>query len=217
MKKNKLAKYTLGEELMSAITHGVGAIFSIVALVLLIIKAVQLKSGLALVSGLIYGISLIILYLMSTLYHSLSPKIKAKYVFRVLDHCSIYLLILGTYAPILIYIMANQKALIIFLIMLAIAALGIVLNAISLERFKVYGFISYLVLGWLAIFSFPDVLKILSNAAVNYIIAGGIAYTVGALVYLIGKKVKYMHSIWHFFVLAGSVLHFIAIYFYIMI
>ena len=101
--------------------------------------------------------------------------------------------------------------------MLAIAALGIVLNAISLERFKVYGFISYLVLGWLAIFSFPDVLKILSNAAVNYIIAGGIAYTVGALVYLIGKKVKYMHSIWHFFVLAGSVLHFIAIYFYIMI
>lgn len=216
MKKFKISKYTLGEELVSAISHGLGAAFSIVALVLLILKSVELESLRALISSLIYGISLIILYLMSTMYHSLSPKLKAKYVFRVLDHCSIYLLIIGTYAPILIYAMANTKALVLFLIMSVIGITGIVLNSISLEKFKVYSFISYLILGWIVIFSWSDFMGILSSAALKFIIAGGIAYTLGALIYLAGKKVKYMHSVWHFFVLAGSILHFIAVYNYVL-
>lgn len=216
MKKFKISKYTLGEELVSAISHGLGAAFSIVALVLLILKSVELESLRALISSLIYGISLIILYLMSTMYHSLSPKLKAKYVFRVLDHCSIYLLIIGTYAPILIYAMANTKALVLFLIMSVIGITGIVLNSISLEKFKVYSFISYLILGWIVIFSWSDFMGILSSTALKFIIAGGIAYTLGALIYLVGKKVKYMHSVWHFFVLAGSTLHFIAVYNYVL-
>lgn len=216
MKKFKISKYTLGEELVSAISHGLGAAFSIVALVLLILKSVELESLRALISSLIYGISLIILYLMSTMYHSLSPKLKAKYVFRVLDHCSIYLLIIGTYAPILICAMANTKALVLFLIMSVIGITGIVLNSISLEKFKVYSFISYLILGWIVIFSWSDFMGILSSAALKFIIAGGIAYTLGALIYLAGKKVKYMHSVWHFFVLAGSILHFIAVYNYVL-
>ncbi len=215
MEKKKY-RYSLAEELISSISHGIGALFSIVALVLLIIKSVQLESVSALSSSLVYGFSLIILYLMSTLYHSLSPNLVAKKVFRILDHCSIYLLIIGTYTPILLYAMGDKRALILFVIMLAIGITGIVLNAISIEKFKVYSFISYLLLGWIIIFSLPTFLKVISKTAITYIVWGGLSYTVGAIIYLIGKKVKYMHSIWHFFVLTASVLHFIAIYFYIL-
>ncbi len=112
--------------------------------------------------------------------------------------------------------MANTKALVLFLIMSVIGITGIVLNSISLEKFKVYSFISYLILGWIVIFSWSDFMGILSSAALKFIIAGGIAYTLGALIYLAGKKVKYMHSVWHFFVLAGSILHFIAVYNYVL-
>lgn len=215
MTKNKF-KYSLGEELISAISHGVGAIFAIVALVLLLIRAIDLKTTVAITSALIYGISLIVLYTMSTLYHSLSPNLKAKKVFRILDHCSIYLLIVGTYTPILLYAMGTTKGLMLFIIMLIIATTGIVLNAVSVEKFKVPSFISYLLLGWLVVFSLEDFLLVVKGPALKLIIAGGIAYTSGALIYLVGKRVKYMHSVWHFFVLVGSILHFLAIYLYIL-
>lgn len=210
----KLKKYTLGEELMSAITHGVGAGLAITALVLCIIEGAK-TGALNVVSGVIYGTSLIILYLMSTLYHSFKPN-KAKKVFRVFDHCSIFLLIAGSYTPFTLITLNGLKGWIMFSIIWSCSILGIIFNSINLEKYKKISFILYLILGWTVIFDFKTLMANLAPTGFILLVSGGITYTLGAIVYLVGAKVKYMHSIWHFFVLAASILHFFCIYLYVL-
>jgi hemolysin III len=150
MSKIEIPKYTLGEELLNAISHGVGALLGIAGLVLTIVFS---KTPLAVVSSAIYGTTLIILYTISCLYHSFSPKIKAKNVFRVLDHCSVYLLIFGTYMPYLLLVVKGALGWTLWGILLAMTILGIVLNCVDIEKFKKFSMISYIAMGWVIILS----------------------------------------------------------------
>lgn len=212
--KITLKKYTLGEELMSAITHGIGSGLSIATLVLCIIAGAK-NGAVNVVSGIIFGVSLIILYTMSTLYHSFKPNL-AKKVFRVFDHCSIFLLIAGSYTPFTLVTLNGANGWTMFTVIWICAILGIVFNAIDLERFNKISFVLYLIMGWAVLFDVKSLIANLEPMGLKLLIAGGITYTIGAIIYLVGHKVKYMHSIWHFFVLGGSVLHFFCIFLYVL-
>ena len=213
--KIEIPKYTLGEELMSAITHGIGGLLSIAALVLCVVFSAIHGNVYAVVSSAIYGSTSIILYIMSTLYHSLKVN-NAKRVFRIIDHCSIYLLIAGTYTPFALVALPKALGWTIFGVEWGCAILGIVLNSIDLKKYKVFSMILYLVMGWMIIFSFKPLMAAVEMGCIYLSLAAGITYTIGAIFYGIGKKKKYMHSIFHFFVLAASVLFFFAIFFYII-
>ena len=211
-----LPKYTLGEELISSISHGVGALLSIIALILCLITSIKSGTVASIVSSCIYGMSLIILYLMSCLYHALARN-RAKKVFRVFDHCSIFLLIAGSYTPFLAITIGGTKGLIMMIIMWVLAILGIVFNSIDLEKYDKPSFILYLLMGWMIIFSIKDIWEKLPTTGFVLLLVGGIVYTVGAVIYAIGDdKIKYLHSIWHFFVLGGSIFQFFTILLYVL-
>lgn len=214
--KISVPKYTLGEELCSAITHGIGVGLSITALVLMVVKAAVSGSALAVVSSAIYGATLIVLYTMSTLYHSFSPRIGAKRVFRIFDHCSIFLLIAGTYTPFSLLVLKGAIGWTIFGIVWGAAVLGIVLNAINLEKYKVFSMICYIAMGWVIIFTFKTLIDSLSFGGIVFLLVGGVCYTLGAVIYGVGKKVKFMHSVWHLFVLSGSICHFFSVLLYVL-
>ena len=210
--KIEVPKYSLGEEIMSAVVHGVGALLSIAALVLCIVFSAARGNTIGVVSSIIYGTTLIILYTMSTMYHSLAVN-NAKRVFRIIDHCSIYLLIAGTYTPYTLVALPYPLGLILFSVIWAVAILGIVLNAIN---YKVISMISYLILGWVIIFAYNPLVENVPWGGVLLLIAGGIVYTLGAIFYGFGRKVKYFHSVFHIFVLAASILHFLSILLYVL-
>lgn len=210
-----IPKYTLGEELISSISHGLGAAFGIVALVLCVVRSASHHNAAAVVASVAFGAGLIIMYTMSTIYHSLKPC-KGKRVLRVFDHCSIFLLIAGTYTPFTLVSLFGATGWVLFGIVWGISIFGIVVNAIDVEKFKVFSMISYLVLGWVIVLAFKQLYSAVPLECIKLLVAGGLAYTIGAIVYGIGSKVKYMHSIWHFFVLAGSMLHFFAIFLYVL-
>lgn len=211
-KKIELPKYKLSEELINSISHGIGAALSIVAFILCLIKS---NSGLAIFSTFFYCISSFLLYLMSCLYHSLKRN-NAKRVFRIIDHCSIYLLIAGTYTPVVLLTLPSALGWTIFGIVWAMAILGIVLNAIDLKKFKVISMILYLVMGWCIIFSFKTLWNSMNHNGIYLLLLGGILYTLGAILYGVGKKKKYMHSIFHIFCLLASVSFFLSIYIYVL-
>ncbi len=213
--KIEVPKYSLGEEIMSAVVHGVGALLSIAALVLCVVFSAKNGNTIGVISSIIYGTTLIILYTMSTLYHSLAVN-NAKRVFRIIDHCSIYLLIAGTYTPYTLVALPNPLGIILFSIIWSIAILGIVLNAVNLKKYKVISAISYLVLGWVIIFAYNPLVDSIPWGGVLLLIAGGIVYTLGAIFYGFGKKVKYFHSVFHIFVLVASILHFLSILLYVL-
>ena len=210
-----IPKYTLGEELINAISHGVGALCGITALVLCIVKSCNPLDGFKLASSIVFGLSVTLLYLMSCLYHSLKVN-KAKRVFRVIDHCTIFLLIAGTYTPFTIVSLRDTSGWWIFGIIWAMAVLGVVLNAVSLKKFAKLSVACYLIMGWMVVFSFNTLVEALAPAAITLLISGGVAYTIGAILYGIGSKKKYFHSVFHFFCLIGSALHFFAIYLYVL-
>lgn len=213
--KIEIPRYTLGEEITNAILHGIGALLSIAALVLCVVFSSIHHNPYAVVSSCIYGSTLIILYTMSCLYHSLKIN-NAKRVFRIIDHCSIYLLIAGTYTPYTLVTLNGVTGWVTFGIIWACAILGIVLNSIDLKKYKVISILLYLGMGWEIIFSYNDLVAALDKGGLYLLLAGGIIYTVGAIFYGIGKKHKYMHSVFHFFVLAGSILHFFSILLYVI-
>lgn len=213
--KIPLPDYTLGEELISAISHGFGAAFAIVALVLCVVKAATGGSGIAVVSSALYGSMLFLLYMMSTMYHSLKRN-NAKRVFRVIDHCTIFLLIAGTYIPIVLVGIGGAIGWTYFGIIVASAIIGIVFNAIDVEKYQKISLFCYIFMGWVIVFGFKALLDSVDRMGVILLIGGGVVYTLGAVVYKIGDNRKYFHSIWHFFVLGGSVLHFLTIYLYIL-
>ena len=219
LKDRVLPKYTKGEEIMNMTSHIVGAAFGIVATILCIIFAANHNSIYGIVSGAIYGFTMVLLYTMSSIYHGLSPKLKGKKVMQVLDHCSIFLLIAGSYTPFaLCTLRAYDLATgwIIFGIIWGVAILGIVLNSIDLKRYKVFSMICYLIMGWCIIFKISILPELITWTGFGLLLAGGIVYTVGAILYGLGKKIKYMHSIFHLCILIASVLQFFCILLYVM-
>lgn len=217
------ARYTRGEEIFSWVAHCVGAALAIAALTLSVVFS-ALSNELTVwkvVSCSVYGAALIILYTMSTLYHAM-PLGKAKRIFRIFDHCSVSLLIAGTYTPYTLVTLrdySNGWGWTIFGIVWGAAIISILLNAIDIKRFEKINLVCYLVMGWCVVIAIVPLFK--SNlGSVGFILLlwGGIMYTIGAIVYVLGykRKLKYMHSIWHLFVLAGSILQFFSIFFYVI-
>ena len=207
--------YSLAEELMSSISHGVGTLLSVAALVVGVVLAALCSDAWGVVSMAVYGAALVILYSMSTIYHGLRPN-KGKRVLRVLDHCSVFLLIAGTYTPLTLVSLRGPVGWVLFGIVWGAALLGIVLNAVSLNRFKIFSMICYIAMGWVIIFAFQPLVAVMRPGGIALLLAGGVAYTIGAVLYGLGRKIKYMHSVFHFFVLAGSILHYFCILFYVI-
>lgn len=210
-----IPNYTLGEEITNAISHGIGALFGIAALVLCVVFSAIHHNPTAIVASSIYGSSLIILYLMSTLYHSLKVN-NAKRVFCILDHCNIFLLIAGSYTPYVLVTLRGPVGWTLFGIIWGAAILGITLNAIDLKKFRKVSVAAYIAMGWAVIFAIRPLIQNLKTGGLILLILGGIFYTIGAIFYGIGKKKKYMHSVFHFFVLLGSILQFFSIFFYVI-
>lgn len=210
-----IPKYTLGEEITNAIIHGFGALLGIAALVLCIIFSAIHGNPYAIVSSCIYGTTLIVLYTISCLYHALKIN-NAKRVFRIIDHCSIFLLIAGTYTPYTLVTLRGISGWITFGVVWTSAIIGIVLNAIDLNKFKKFSMFLYLAMGWVVIFSFKPLIENLARPGLYFLLSGGIVYTIGAIFYGLGKKKKYMHSVFHIFVLIASILQFFSIFFYVI-
>ena len=212
--EHTMKRYTLGEEIFNSITHGVGALLGVVGTVVLIVLSAVSGSGLALGTSIVYGASLIILYTMSTLYHAIASE-KAKAVLRIFDHTSIFLLIAGSYTPFcLVALQGNPRGVFVAAVVWACALLGIVLNAISLKKTEKFATVLYVLMGWSVLMVIKDVIAVLPAPAFWLLLLGGIAYTGGLVFYAIKKK--YMHSIWHLFVLTGSVLHYLCIVIYVL-
>ncbi len=209
----KLKKYSLGEEIFSGVSHCVGALLSIAATVLLIVFSALKGNTMGVIGSSIYGGTMIVLYTMSTLYHALTNQ-TAKKVFRIFDHCSIFLLIAGTYTPYCLCTLWGRGGLGILIAIWSCAILGIVFNAIALEKVKTVSLVFYVVMGLAILFRLPTLIQLLSIGGVVWMsIAGGV-YILGIIFYL--WKIKYMHSIWHLFVLAGSICFFFSILFYVI-
>lgn len=200
-----------GEEIANSITHGIGALLSIVALIILIIAAGRSGDIWHLVSFSIYGSTLILLYLSSTLYHSFtSPKLKN--LFARFDHISIFLLIAGTYTPILLTSLRGVWGWTLFGIIWTVALVGAIIRSIYLHRFRKLMVAIYLIMGWMFVLAGNQIYQKLPSISLTFLVLGGIAYSVGVIFYM-WRKLPYSHGIWHLFVLAGSILHFFAIYF----
>jgi hemolysin III len=217
LSERTLPDYTKGEEIFNMVTHIAGGAVGIAALTLCVIFAALHKNVFGVVSSAIYGASMIILYTMSSVYHGLSPKLTAKKVFQVIDHCSIFLLIAGTYTPIALSAIRPHNALlgwIIFGVIWGLAAIGITLNSIDIKAFSKFSAACYLIMGWCIVIAWKSTAAALTAGGTALLLAGGICYTIGALFYYFLKKKRYMHSIFHLFVVFGSILHTLCILFY---
>jgi len=213
-----LPDYTRGEERFNMITHIVGGGLGIVALLACVIVAGLYSNVWGIVSGIIYGLSVITLFTVSSIYHGLHVGLP-KRVFRVLDHCMIYFLIAGTYTPIVLGRFREVypfDAWLIFGVIWGLAALGITLTAIDRKKFSKFALICYLGMGWTAIFRINRLTEVLGVPFFVLIISGGVLYTAGVIFYGMGPKKKYLHSVFHLFVNAGSILHSIAIAAFVM-
>jgi len=203
-----------GEEIGNAISHGVGLGLSIAALVILIYIGVKYGDSRYVVSYSIYGSSLVILYLASTLYHSV-PEGKVKDIFKIFDHSAIFLLIAGTYTPITLIALKGRLGTTLFVVVWTIAFLGIVFKMFFSKKYKKLSTMMYLLMGWLIIFAIKPLLTNLNTISTIFLVSGGIVYSLGTIFYL-WKNLKFNHLIWHFFVLGGSVCHFFMMYFLII-
>ncbi len=224
MKRTRLAdrilpSYSHGEELFNMISHIVGGGLGVVALVLCVVFSAIYRDAYTIVGSAVYGVSLIVLYTMSGIYHGLKDG-TAKKVMQVLDHCTIYFLIAGTYTPILlssIRAVSPTTAWILFGVVWGLTALAATLTAIDLKRYSVFSMICYIGMGWCIVFAFNTLIEAIELPGLWLLLSGGIAYTVGAVLYGIGKKRSYMHGVFHLFVLLGSLLHLLCILFYVIL
>lgn len=215
---NPLPSYTKGEEIFNMVSHIVGGALGIAALVLCVIFAALHRNAWGVVGCSIYGASLVALYVMSSIYHGLRPN-RAKHVFRVLDHCTIYFLIGGTYTPILfcsIRPVSAPWAWVIFGIVWGLAAMATTLTAIDMKKYSKLSMVCYIGMGWSILLAAHIAIKALPIPGLILLLAGGISYTVGAIFYGLGKRHKYIHSVFHLFVVLGSILQFLCIFFYVI-
>ena len=201
------------EEKLNAWSHGLGAIFGVVGLILLI-SFLQKESPFALFSVIIYGFSIVVLFLASTVYHSVKSERK-KHLFRIIDHISIYVLIAGTYTPVLLITLPDSLGWTLFYVVWGIAAFGLVLKIFFTGKFELLSTLLYLVMGWLIVFDFSTLAERLATNGLYLLFAGGAFYTIGIIFYLV-DKIPYNHVIWHFFVLGGAICHFFMVYFYVI-
>lgn len=207
---------TTGEEIANAISHGITALSAIGGFVVLLIFGIKSDQDWSLFSALFYGLSLVSLYVFSTLYHSLRHS-TAKRVFNILDHCGIFLLIAGTYTPVLLISIGGTLGWVFFGIQWSMAVCGIVLKVFFTGRYNLLSTILYAFMGWIIVFKLDVVRAALPERGIWLLAAGGIAYTLGIVFYIIDTRMKYSHFIWHLFVMAGSVLHFLMMIWYVFV
>ena len=200
------------EEQLNTISHGIGALLGIAGLVILLVK--QDNTPWSLFSVLAYGISIIILFTASTLYHAARTETR-KHYFRIVDHVSIYLLIAGTYTPVLLLLLSDSKGWELFWAVWGIAVFGVILKLFFTGRFEIFSILLYLVMGWLIVFDFDALVNSMESGGLMLLIAGGLAYTVGIVFYAI-RRIPYNHVIWHVFVLAGAICHYLMILLFVV-
>jgi len=206
--------YTKGEEIANAITHGIGVLLSIAALVLLIVFAVMKGTALHVVSFTIYGTSMVLLYTASTLVHSF-PEGKAKRVFESLDHSCIYIFIAGTYTPILFHIVQGTLGWVLFGVVWGLTVCGIVFKSMFANRFLFTSTILYILMGWCIVFAWNRLANHFDPQGLTLLVIGGVLYTVGTVFYM-WRSFPYHHAVWHLFVLAGTIVHFFSILLYVL-
>ncbi len=221
LKDRILPNYTNGEEIFNMVSHIVGGGIGVIILALCVIKSFINRDAYQVVGSFIYGFSMIIVYTMSSVYHGLKPK-TAKKVMQIMDHCAIFLLIAGTYTPILfssIRLKSVALCWVIFGIVWGVSALGITLNAIDLKKYNLFSMICYIALGWCIVLVGKTAMEAMGAKAFFWILLGGISYTVGAVFFAVAakKQIKYIHSVFHLFVVIGSFFQFIGLFFYILV
>lgn len=206
--------YTKKEEVVNAITHGVGVLLSIAALVFLIIFSVQKGSPWHVVISVIYGVSMLLLYVSSTLVHSF-PEGKTKDIFEIFDHSAIYIFIAGTYTPIMLLVIQGSLGWTLIAIIWGVAIIGVVFKAFYVKKFLFLSTILYIAMGWMIVIVWGPLSATMPTAGIHLLIAGGLLYTFGAIFY-VWRAFPFHHAVWHVFVLGGSVTHFFAVLFYIL-
>ena len=216
LRERKLPDYTKGEEVMNMVTHIVGGGLGILALVLCVAKSVMKSSRTGIIASLIYGICMVGLYAMSSIYHGLRPG-TAKRVMQVMDHCTIYFLIAGTYTPIVLCAVAPVYPAVgwgLLVFEWALTALAVTLTAIDLKKYKAFSMVCYIGMGWAVLPFMKQALVALTLPGFLWLLFGGIAYTIGAVLFAIGSKRRWFHSVFHIFVVLGSLLQFVSVLFY---
>ena len=209
-KAEKISKrYTLGEEIFNAVSHGAGGLLAIAGTVVLIVLCAIYSNVWAVVSVCIYGASLIILYTMSTLYHAISHE-RAKRFFRIMDHNTIFFLIAGTYTPFTLVSLHGKTGWILFGVVWGAAIAGITLNSVNLEKYRKPSIVCYVLMGWVILFAIKPMLEAVPKMSMIFLLVGGILYTVGIIFYAV-KKLRYFHSVWHLFTIAGSIFHYFSV------
>ena len=214
---SKFKRYSLGEEIFSSVSHGVGCLLSVAGLVVLVVFSALKSDAWSVVSSAIYGGSLTVLYCMSTLYHAITNE-KAKKFFQIMDHNTIFFLIAGTYTPITLDVLRRNDPVlgwVLFGIVWGAAIIGICLNSIDLKKYSKPSIVCYIAMGWVIIFAIKPLLTAMAPFSLLFLVLGGVFYTVGVIFYAI-KKIKYFHSVWHIFTIAGSAFQYFAILYYIV-
>ena len=207
--KISLPVYSKGEEVINSMTHGVGAVLSLIGT---FIVTNLTKEKISLISGLIFCISLFLLYTASAIYHGLPKSSKIKRIMRVIDHCNVFILEAGTFTPVSLIALSDKIGIVYFYIIWLITIIGIIINIIDVDKYENISLILHLIMGWSVLFVFNKLLRSLNIEELRYLFGGGLFYTVGSFLYYIGSTKKYMHSIFHIFCLLGSYYHFLLVY-----
>src|SRR5574344_3094985 len=224
VKEIELPQYSLGEELVNSISHGVGALLGIVGLVFALLKVCPTGDPVAITSICVYGVSMILMFGMSCIYHAMGRN-NGKRVLRVMDHNTVFIMIAGTYTPYTLIALRSSNVFgwgvgtvgyIIFAVVWIATILGIIFNSIDIKKYQKFCNICYLAIGWCIIFAFIPLWSILTPAGACLLLGGGLSYTVGAILYGIGHSKKYFHSVFHFLVLLGVILMYFSIYLYVI-
>lgn len=206
---------TITEEWFNTLSHGLTMLTAVAGIVILIVFGAQSDKNWSLFSGIVYGISLVLLYTASTLYHGLQ-KPKTKRFFNILDHCAIYVLIAGTYTPVALIAIGGSEGWLLFSVQWCLALIGIVLKIFYTGRFEILSVIMYAAMGWMALFHWQSINYALPSSAFWLLLSGGIAYTLGIFFYVLDSRMKLAHFIWHIFVIAGSLLHYLMMVMYVL-
>ncbi|MGM0419233.1 MAG: PAQR family membrane homeostasis protein TrhA [Thermodesulfobacteriota bacterium] len=210
MNQEYICEYTRSEEIVNSVTHGAGVVLSFVGLVVLVAYAALYGNAMHIVTYSVFGFSMILLYLASTLYHSVrNPRLK--YLFKKLDHSAIYILIAGTYTPFTLVHIKGFEGWLLFSVIWSLTVAGIIFKFTCISRFKKLSSAIYIAMGWLCIFSIGTIIEVLTPEALKYLVLGGVFYTAGVIFYA-WKSLKFNHGIWHIFVISGSLLHFFAVF-----
>ena len=209
----RIPNYTEGEEIFNAVSHGLGALLGVAALVLMVIKAHGILPEITVT---LFGIAIVQLYTISCIYHALSPQLKGKKVMRVIDHCNVYLLVLGTYLPAALLGVGGRIGWLLLGIVFVFTVLGIIFTAVDVDRYQLISVICHLLSGWSILFGIPALLQSIGPRCLAYFILGGVMYSVGAILYGLGKTKKYRHCVFHVFCLLGTFFHFWGIYAFLL-